>query len=612
VSTVSYQMIRTYAKLREAIQEAGPRCALDFETTSLSPKDGRVRIVSLCSPTVQALVDFDSIKGGFKHCAPLFYASLIKGERERTEWYVFNASFELSWFLAAGVSPIIRDVENLRRAVLGGSKLSLARMAKADLNIDVDKEEQRSDWSVKDLRQEQLDYAYGDADVTWRLADYWLQKMDPAQITCAYMFDQMVPAVIEMEEVGMLLDKSAHRDLTGKWQRLQDQKEAAIREIVPKEDVPNINSQHQWNDYLTNTVLVGQEALFNSWPRTEKTGMLQTTSEVLTTIAAHVREDWQMLSVLLDTLAEYKKLQKYTSSFGEALIAKAGLTKGGRIHARFNIAAARTCRFSSSGPNLQQIPRNQRSFFGMSDMSIRRSFIAPRNRVLVSLDYSGIELRVLALLSGDEQLLYDVTHGDLHSEVASFGAGRPIDKSNPDDKVLRDAAKSVSFGIIYGSGATGLAAGMKSTISKAQGYIDFWASRYEQAFQLRHDMYDEAKATKFLRMVDGGTIYLKQPDLPKCANYPVQRAALSIMARAIIRHKARLDEERKLKGYRGQPVMLSTIHDALIDEVATSHAKYTLRGMEEDMTLAYLDIFPNAPTDRLVEGGIGPNWGDLA
>jgi DNA polymerase-1 len=232
-------------------------------------------------------------------------------------------------------------------------------------------------------------------------------------------------------------------------------------------------------------------------------------------------------------------------------------------------------------------------------------------RRLVSLDYSGIELRVLALLSNDAQLLEDVVFGDVHSEVASKMAGRKIDKSKPQDKALRSKAKGVSFGIIYGSGAAGLAGTMRTTPDNAQDYIEFWATRYKNAFNYRYKMLDEALQTRFIKTIDGGTIYMgKNPELPRCANYPVQRAALSVMARAIVRHKESLDFLRA-DGSHKMTKMLATIHDALITETASKDAQEVLQIMSKDMILAYQDLFPDAPVDALVEGGIGTDWSAL-
>jgi len=229
----------------------------------------------------------------------------------------------------------------------------------------------------------------------------------------------------------------------------------------------------------------------------------------------------------------------------------------------------------------------------------------------VSLDYSAIELRVLALLTEDDQLLEDVVYGDVHSEVAAVVAGAPIDKTTPEGKAARTAAKGISFGIIYGSGAGGIAYSMHTSIERAQSFIDYWADRYPRAFDLRNQMMEEARKTGRIRVVDGGTIWMtRKPELPKCANYPVQRAALSVMARAIIRHHASLIDLRKEREYASVR-MAATIHDALMDEAPKRCAKTVLNLMERDMTAGYLDVFPGAPTEGLVEGGIGKSWGAL-
>jgi len=598
-NTPKYEMVSTYNALKRTIT----RCikegetALDFETTSLDPNDGRVRLVSLCNKKISALVDFDQIKGGFAKCAKLF---------EGGDWVVFNAGFELRWFTYAECPHTsCLDVGNLRRAILGGGNFALKNIVLWDLDIQMSKEEQRSDWSALDLTQSQLDYAYLDADLTWRLWRYWADQADEGHWRGFRILNDMVPAVIEMETSGMLLDAATHDELTQEWEQVKEERIDRLRRFVEAEDVDNLNSGAQWSDYFA---LHLPDSFLNIWPRTEKTGQLSMTNDTLKMLAGRLAVDGENpLTDLLDALSEYKTISKYLSSFGDTLIHK--MDGGGRIHARFNIGAAKTCRFSSSDPNLQQMPRD-RDLLGQAT-SVRRSFIAGLGRRLVSLDYSGIELRVLALLSGDDQLLEDMVEGDVHSEVAAVIAGHKIDKKTKDGKAARQAAKGVSFGIIYGSGSGGLAATMRTSVAEAQGYINFWRARYPEAFQLRYDMMDEVSKTKRIRMIDGGTVYMgRQADLPKCANYPVQRAALSVMARAIVRHKTSLDIAREKKRQR-MTRMLSTIHDALIDEAADNDADECLAIMETDMIQGYLDIFPGAPIDRLVEGGTGPNWGEL-
>jgi len=590
-------MVSSKAGLARAVKHCKKHgvTALDFETTSLSPEDGRVRLVSLCNDRCGYLVDFDKVRGGFRGTAHLF---------EGGDWVVFNAGFELRFFMDAGAEPSCLDVGNLRRAIQGGGNFSLKQIALWDIEVDMSKEQQTSDWGAKVLSREQLDYAYLDADTTWRLWCHWAQQADAGRWSAFRMLNDMVPAVIEMETAGMLLDPEHHAKLVKDWTRVQRAKIKAIRELVPEAEVANINSDILWSDYFAAKMPDNYLAV---WPRTEKTGQLSMKVETLQRLAGAVAGT--PLEEFFDALSGYKTISKYLSSFGETLITKSNLSQDKRIRARFNIGAAKTCRFSCSAPNLQQVPRD-RELLGEAT-SVRRSFVAGLGRKLVSLDYSGIELRVLALLSGDEQLLEDMVEGDVHAEVAAVIAGRKINKKTKQGKLARQAAKAVSFGIIYGSGATGLSTTMRCPVDTAQDYIDFWQERYPKAFNLRYDMMDEVSRTRSIRMVDGGTVYMgKVPDLPKSSNYPVQRGAFAIMARAITRHKASLDLARARHKQR-QTRMISTIHDALIDETAAVDAKRCLVIMEEDMVAGYLDMFSGAPVDNLVEGGIGPNWAEL-
>jgi DNA polymerase-1 len=595
--TLKYTMVSTRAALEKAVKRCikiGPT-ALDFETTCLVPAEGRARLVSLCNDKCHYLVDFDKIKGGFRKVAHLF---------KDGQWVVFNAGFENRFFLDADVKVDCLDVGNLRRATLGGGNFSLKQVLLWDLDHAMDKEEQASDWGATVLTKSQLDYAYGDAHWTWQLWLYWARQADEGRWMGFKMLNDMVPAVIEMETAGILVDVKHHRRLVEGWTRVQASKIKQIRKMVSEDEVANINSDTQWSDYFA---LKMPDDYLAAWPRTEKTGQLSMKVETLKKIAGTV--PGTPLETFLDALSGYKTISKYLVSFGETLITKSELSADKRVRARFNIGAAKTCRFSCSSPNLQQIPRD-RELLGETT-SVRRSFVAGTGRRLVSLDYSGIELRVLALLSGDKRLLEDMVEGDVHAEVAAVVAGHAIDKKTKTGKAARQAAKGVSFGIIYGAGATGLSTTMRTTIDKAQGYIDFWRERYPKAFQFRYDMLDEASRTTFIRCVDGGTIYMtKRPELPRAANFPVQRGALSIMARAITRHKASLDIERA-QGKQRMTRMLSTIHDALIDEAAVKDTKQCLAIMEEDMVEGYLDMFPGAPIDNLIEGGIGPNWAEL-
>lgn len=602
-------MITTPVELDDAldrIADQGGVGSLDLETTAFIPSAGEVRLIQICGPDEKVFVidcwavgeklELPDHRRGFHEIADWF-------DDPAFMWIAFNNQFELSWFHAAGADPLIRDAGHLHRAIYGGGRFALANLVKTHLGIDMDKEHQASDWSAPVLSPEQLSYAADDALYTWQA--WWKMRRSASEgaLRAFLMLDNMTPAVMEMQAQGLLLDRERHAEIVSKWQVMLEEREELIRELIDEAEVPNLNSGKQLSNFFS--ALVPDE-LLEVWPRTEKTKLLSTANKDLIEVAGVVAGT--PLAEALRLLAERSTLVKYLSSFGDNLITLSSMSHDDRIHANYRIGAAITGRFSSSGPNLQQQPRDK-DFFG-ERLSVRRSFIAAPGRLMASLDYSGIELRVLALLSGDPQLLEDMITGDVHLEVGQFMAGRPLDKSVTEDKEIRQSAKAVSFGIVYGTSAGGLAGRTGWTFDRAQGLIDFWADRYPLAFGYRNIMREQAQQSGFITMVDGGTIKVGVSASPtRLANYPVQRAALSVMAYAIIRHHDSLCDYREEHG----PVctLNSTIHDALIDEADEDHAERVLRLMHRDMVAGYLDVFPGAPTDRLVEGGVGPSWGEL-
>ena len=247
--------------------------------------------------------------------------------------------------------------------------------------------------------------------------------------------------------------------------------------------------------------------------------------------------------------------------------------------------------------------------------AIRQGFIAPPGRKLISYDYSGIEMIMMALVSGDDDLLQEVIYGDPHATMAEYVVGRPIDKKVTADYDLRQSMKGVNFGIIYGTSALGLAGRNGWSLRYAEGLLSHWSKLYPKAYSYRVQVQQEANQNGgYIRMDDGGTIFMGDPTKPrsigitKCANYPVQRAALSVMARAIIRHHESLEDS-------GLPIdMLATIHDALIDEADADVADEARSLMRRDMLEGLYDMWPqmrDVPADKLIEGGMGDSWGTL-
>lgn len=598
-----YDIITTPEELDALLTEMGsdPIAALDFEGWNI------VRLAQICNDDVWTVVDFGETKvNWFDEVAHWF---------EDGRWIVFNSGHEKRWFARHDSYPTCWDAGYLRRAIEGGGHMSLKLLAGWELGIEMDKGEQGSAWDDGELTDSQLDYAADDALITWDIWKKLKARATPGNMECFNLLDGMADGVIEMEESGLRLDVDYHRTLIKQWQDLRAERNAQIRELVTESEVPNLNSGKQLNDFFSHLLPV---EVLNTWPKTPKTGLLSTKNKDLLNMAGVF--GGTPLGDVFRLLAERSTLEKYLSSFGETLITHAKHGKG-RVRARYNIAAAITCRFSSSGPNLQQIPRD-RDFFG-ERLSIRKGFIPEPGNLMVSFDYSGIEMVMMALLSGDEQLLEDVIYGDPHSVMGEYVLGRPLDRSTVEDNEMRQSMKSVNFGIIYGTSALGLAGRQGWAFSYADGLLNYWASRYPKAWAYRTQVKAQAiENGGYATMIDGGTIFMGPPEklkksrsMTKFANYPVQRAALSVMARAIIRHKDSMDNLRDLYPRDADRLLFcSTIHDALIDEAKKSLAPLVMETMKQDMLEAYYDIFPEirgAPEDKLLEGGLGPSWGEL-
>lgn len=579
-------------------------CALDFEGWNI------VRLVQLCDDDEWMVIDFGQ-------AGENWFAEVAADFELDQAWVAFHSKHEKKCFKNhGGVEPTVWDVANLRRAIEGGGHMNLKQLVKLELGIELDKEEQGSDWDNGELTDSQLDYAADDALYTWQCWSLIRARADDDHMRCFDMLDSMTDAVLEMEANGLALDKGYHRTLIKQWSDLRDERETMIRDLVTPAEVENLNSGKQITAFML--PLLADDAL-DAWPMTPKTGLLSTKNKDLLNMSGLFGDN--PLGQFCRLLAERSTLEKYLSSFGETLIFwndKEDLNENvirGRVNALYNIAAAITCRFSCSKPNLQQIPRD-RDFFG-ERLSVRRGFIAADGRLVVSFDYSGIEMVMMALISGDETLLHDVIYGDPHAVMAEYVAGRKIDKTVTEDYDLRQSMKAVNFGIIYGTTALGLAGRQGWAFSYAEDLMNYWASRYPKAWNYRFEVMKEAKQNGYIRMLDGGTIAMDQrkPGLTKCANYPVQRAALSVMARAIVRHKDSMDDLRARYPRDAKDLLFcSTIHDALIDEAKEDMAPLVMQTMKHDMLEGYFDMFPmlrDVPEDRLLEGGMGPSWGEL-
>lgn len=565
--------------------------ALDFETTGLRPEAADVRLTCISGPAGNFVLDHKKAKVPFGKIADKL--------ADACPWAVFNAGFEGRWFdhATGGPDVVLYDVGVMSKAKLGGRPLRLADMVKRDLKKERDnKHLQVSDWSALGLTDEQYDYGFEDAEDTYELWKMWKTGLTDAQWSGFLILNDAWRGTAEMEDTGVLIDAPYHQTLIDMWARRRKVAEAVLRRFTPEDVLPNLRSKKMLSDFLK-TVL--DERSVKAWPSTAKQGQLQTTRAQLR--QASFRAPYPM-SRWLAALMVFNRADKYLSTYGENLLTKQALSEDGRIHGRFNIAQAITARYSSSNPNLQNIPRQP---------AVRRSFIAPPDTDMVLADYSGVELRVLAEVSGDPQLKKDVIFGDVHAEsaITLFRQNREdflarLKAKDPAAKEMRSKAKGFSFQLTYGAGTGALALVLRCSDSEAKDYVGAWADRYPKAYALRYQMYDQMMATGFLPIHSGRTVFVHRNDrtLPVAANYPIQGAAADVMYRAV----TRMGEVVWEVDYPAR--MLASVHDELLLLCRAGHGADLETHLQEQMRLAWLDVFPGTATDNLIDSAVGQSW----
>jgi len=601
-----FEIVKTRSRALEILADID-EAALDFETTQLFPNgaDGFIRITSITNDDYCVLFDHMFI-GEFDD-----YIEHMLTQR----WWVYNAKFEIRWmdfYCEQNRNddeqlPLadVHDVDFLAKCHLGGGPSSLKIMCARDLKCIIDKSEQMSNWAAPALTESQYNYAGFDAFLTWELFKHWNGILDDAKFTAHNVMNDAVRGTIECEQVGLYLDEEAHLENIRLWTIKRDTFERYCRRYTPPSVIANLGSSQQLGKFLEKEL---HKSLLDVWPRTKKTKVLQIENDYLKSVARRLPYP---MSRWMAALAGMRYYNKYLSTYGDTLITKNQLA--GRITSRFNIGMARTIRYSSSDSNLQNIPRK---------VVVRRAFCSPRGgkQIMCLADYKGVEVRTLAELSGDENLLHDAIYGDVHAASASQIYGHELDWvmealasegagefSNVYTmlKAQRSTAKAFTFKLTYGAGPDSLSDVLKCTYDGAVEAINKWAERYSNAFGYRNTMHDAMIASGgFIPVTGGTTIYVPKWDqsMPVAANYPIQSAAAKVMYRAVY-HVHRLFRERDIPAY-----MAATVHDEILTYSDVDYADEAMEAQVEGMRLGWLDVFPGSNTDNLVDFAIGHTW----
>ena len=301
-----------------------------------------------------------------------------------------------------------------------------------------------------------LDYAAEDADVTGRLYSRFKPRLPGERMTTVYETIErpLVPVIVNMERAGIKADAETLMDLSKDFAKRMASLEKKAHKVAGEEF--NVGSPKQLGEILFDKL--GIEG-----GKKGKTGAYTTSADVLDDLAAQGHE---LPQIVLD----WRQMQKLKSTYADALVEQSH-PETGRVHTSYGMAIAQTGRLSSNDPNLQNIPVRTEE-----GRKIRAAFIAGKGNKLVSLDYSQIELRVVAHVAGEEALIEAFQDGqDIHAMTASQVFDVPIEGMDP---MVRRNAKAINFGIIYGISAFGLARNLGIERGEAGAYIKAYFERY--------------------------------------------------------------------------------------------------------------------------------------
>lgn len=442
--------------------------------------------------------------------------------------------------------------------------------------------------SMKDVPLEQIkEYAAEDADITLQLKEIFCPILDKAETK--KLFDTievpLIPVLAAMELEGINLDVPFLAAMSVEMAKESLQLEQKIYETAGEKF--NLASPKQLGDVLFDKMKIG-----GAKQKKTKTGQYATGEEVLSYLAND--------NPIVKDILEWRQMVKLQSTYIDALPNQVD-AKTGRVHTDYMQTVAATGRLSSTNPNLQNIPiRTEKGRL------IRKAFIArDENYTLLSADYSQIELRIIAALSGEENMIKAFQNNeDIHKSTAAKVFNVPLEEVT---KEQRGNAKTVNFGIIYGVSAFGLSNQTSLSRKESAELIEAYYATYPKLKSYMSSQVDFARATGYVQTVLGRRRYLRDINSANtmvksgaernAVNAPIQGSAADIIKIAMINiHKKLIDENWKSK-------MLLQVHDELVFDVHNDELEKIQPMIKFEMENAFkLDV----PLD--VEIGVGKNW----
>ena len=588
-----YILVENAAQLREVVAAVGkyPEFCFDTETTGFDIFNDRIVGLSL------AVEPFKAWYVPFREENTPEYADIVRplfGD-EKIAKIGQNIKFDLMVLRRLGITIRGRmyDTMILHYLLDPESRHNMNALAEKYLNYKPIEIESLIGKGVKQLTMDLVnvervkEYAAEDADVTLQLKQVLYPMVEQIGLQHLYfeIEEPMIAVLADIEMAGVRIDSEALAVYAVELNRKLAELEAAIRTEAGEQNL-NINSARQLGEVLFGKMRIAEK------PKMTKTKQFCTDEDYLQSFARKHR--------IVDLILEYRGVKKLLSTYVEALPQLVNRTTG-RIHTSFNQAVTATGRLSSTNPNLQNIPVRD-------DMGrrIRKAFIpSDDDHLLLSADYSQVELRLMAHLSGDESLIAAFEHGeDIHSATAAKLFNKSLAEVTSEE---RRRAKTANFGIIYGISAFGLSQRLEIPRKEAKEIIDGYFASYPGVKKYMDNVVEKAKEEGFVSTIFGRRRYLNDISSHNAiarglaernaVNAPIQGSAADIMKIAMINVHRRFAAE----GIRSRVIL--QVHDELVVDM--------LRSEQERVTAIVTECMESAAQLKvrlIADAGVGGNW----
>ena len=578
---LKYDLISTQDELEKIVEEleSSPTIGLDTEGTKFDPFTAKLLLVQLSTKDKIYVIDATKVDlTPIKHIL----------EAERPLKIVQNAKFDYSLLKAqAGITlgSMFDTMLAERILTMGISReISLRTLADKYLGVQMDKSvresftDQREGAFKEGFSKEQLSYAAKDASVLPGIFEKQFRALQEEDlIETAKLEFSVVPVVAEMELRGSLIDQGKWRsyiaELKEKRDELNQEIQKELRHLAPYSQVDLFgNESDSINLDSPLQLLVAFKKLGEE---------LTNTSEATLQKATHP---------LAKKLLEYRAYEKMITSFGESILEKIHPITG-RLHPDFIQLGADTGRFACNNPNLQQIP---------ADSGFRSCFIATPGYKMITADYSQIELRIMAEVSGDPAFLEAFQKDvDLHTLTASQMFRIPIEKVNKDK---RFQAKSINFGLMYGRGPVSLASQIGLSVDESRKLLDVYFSKYKKVKAWLDSVGRQSVRQAFVRSLSGRKRMFNLPDRAdpdyqkligaierQGKNMPIQGTSADITKYALVFIYKEI-KNRKLDAH-----LIHTVHDEIVTEVREDIVDEVAKVVENQMIRAGEKLLEKVP-----------------